>query len=49
MFKTELEIYKFEEDILTASDDGIKLPDHEWESEEEKALYEQTVFGRLID
>lgn len=34
MFKVELQIYKFEENIITASDDGIFLPDHDWEDEE---------------
>ena len=38
MFKAELKIVKFEEDIIMASDDGIILPDHDWEAEEQTAI-----------
>ena len=45
MFKAELEISKFEEDILTASSDGIILPDHDWE---EQSFTEQSVYGKFF-
>ena len=32
MVKAELEIVKFEEDILTASQDGIILPEQSWDN-----------------
>ena len=47
MFKAELEISKFEEDILTASSDGIILPDHDWE-EQEQSLTERSVYGKFF-
>ena len=34
MFKAELEIDKFAGDIITASSDGIFLPEHGWENDE---------------
>ena len=47
MFKAELEISKFEEDILTASSDGIILPDHDWEAEEQSVL-DNTVYSNIL-
>ena len=47
MFKAELEISKFEEDILTASSDGIILPDHDWEAEEQ-TITEGTAYSKLL-
>ena len=47
MFKAELEISKFEEDILTASSDGIILPDHDWETEEQ-SITGYSVYGRFV-
>ena len=47
MFKAELEISKFEEDILTASSDGIILPDHDWEEQEQSTL-DGTVYSKFL-
>ena len=47
MFKAELEISKFEEDMLTASSDGIILPDHDWETEEQ-SYTKRSIYGRFV-
>ena len=47
MFKAELEISKFEEDILTASSDGIILPDHDWEAEEQTAI-DNSIYSNML-
>ena len=46
MFKAELEVIKFEEDIITASE-GIILPDHDWETEE-SGTYSNNIYSRLL-
>ena len=47
MFRAELEICKFEEDILTASADGIILPDHDWEAEEQTAI-DNSIYSSIL-
>ena len=49
MFKAELKIVKFEEDIITASDDGIILPDHDWEAKKVNTVFDSTVCNTGID